>query len=65
MPNVERLVIASSPFQEFVMTVRRVYRWENRAETLKYLFIYLTLWFLNLLLPGIVSSTRFTFPSLK
>jgi len=56
MPNIERLIIATAPLQEFMMTVRRVYRWENRAETTKYLLIYLTLWYLNLLLPGIVSS---------
>jgi hypothetical protein len=55
MPNIERLIVATSPFQEFVMTTRRVYRWENSAETTKYLLIYLVLWYLNLLLPGIVS----------
>jgi hypothetical protein len=54
MPNIERLIVATSPFQEFIMTTRRVYRWENRAETTKYLLIYLVLWYLNLLLPGIV-----------
>jgi hypothetical protein len=54
MPNIERLIVATSPFQEFIMTTRRVYRWEDRAETTKYLLIYLVLWYLNLLLPGIV-----------
>lgn len=56
MPNLERLIVASSPFQEFIMTTRRVYRWENRTETTKYLLIFLTLWGLNLLLPGVVRS---------
>ncbi|KAH7378192.1 hypothetical protein DE146DRAFT_701511 [Phaeosphaeria sp. MPI-PUGE-AT-0046c] len=56
MPNIERLIIATSPFQEFIMTTRRVYRWENRAETMKYLCIYLILWYINLLLPGILSA---------
>jgi hypothetical protein len=37
MPNIERIIIASAPFQEFIMTTRRVYRWENHTETLKYL----------------------------
>lgn len=55
MPSVERLLVASAPFQEFVMTVRRIYRWENRNETLKYLVIYYTLWMFNLVLPGFVS----------
>jgi hypothetical protein len=56
MPNVERLLVASSPIQEFIMTTRRVYLWENRVETTKYLVIYFTLWYFNLLLPGIVSK---------
>ncbi|KAL5120432.1 hypothetical protein ACEQ8H_001722 [Pleosporales sp. CAS-2024a] len=55
MPNIERLVVATSPLQEFIMTTRRVYRWENRAETTKYLVSYLVLWYLNLLLPGMLS----------
>jgi hypothetical protein len=54
MPNVERLLVASAPFQELGMTIRRVYRWEQPTETAKYLFIYLALWYFNLLLPGIV-----------
>jgi len=54
MPNVERLIIASAPFQEFIMTARRVYRWESRTETTKYLIAYTLLWATNLLLPGIV-----------
>ncbi|KAF2743486.1 hypothetical protein M011DRAFT_471419 [Sporormia fimetaria CBS 119925] len=55
MPNVERLLIASAPLQEWAMTIRRVYRWEVPSETAKYLVIYLTLWFFNLLLPGAIS----------
>jgi hypothetical protein len=55
MPSIERLIVATSPFQEFIMTTRRVYRWEYPSETIKYLLIYLVLWYLNLLLPGAVS----------
>ncbi|KAG9188017.1 hypothetical protein G6011_01940 [Alternaria panax] len=55
MPNIERLIVATSPFQEFIMTTRRVYRWEYPAETTKYLVIYVVLWYLNLLLPGALS----------
>lgn len=58
MPNIERLIVASSPFQEFAMTTRRVYRWENRLETTKYLLIYFTLWLLNLILPGLVRCSQ-------
>ncbi|KAF1944695.1 hypothetical protein EJ02DRAFT_452296 [Clathrospora elynae] len=56
MPNIERLIVATSPFQEFIMTTRRVYRWEKPTETSKYLVIYLVLWYFNLLLPGILSA---------
>ncbi|KAH6491886.1 hypothetical protein HBI55_139880 [Parastagonospora nodorum] len=59
MPNIERLIVATSPFQEFIMTTRRVYRWESPAETSKYLLIYLLLWYLNLLLPGILSAVLY------
>jgi len=52
---MERLLIATSPLQELLMTTRRVYRWEQPAETAKYLGIYLALWYLNLLLPGMLS----------
>jgi hypothetical protein len=54
MPSIERLIVATSPFQELIMTIRRVYRWEYPSETIKYLVIYLVLWYLNLLLPGVV-----------
>lgn len=37
------------------MTIRRIYRWENPGETLKYLVTYYTLWLFNLVLPGFVS----------
>ncbi|KAF2679996.1 hypothetical protein K458DRAFT_460041 [Lentithecium fluviatile CBS 122367] len=56
MPNIERLIVASTPFQEFIMTTRRVYRWENPTETTKYLLIYIVLWVTNLLLPGMLSA---------
>ncbi|KAL1795315.1 hypothetical protein ACET3X_007131 [Alternaria dauci] len=55
MPNIERLIVATSPFQEFIMTTRRVYRWEHPAETTKYLVIYIILWYMDLLLPGALS----------
>jgi hypothetical protein len=55
MPNIERLLMASSPLQEFIMTSRRVYRWEHPPTTSKYLAIYSVLWYFNMLLPGCVS----------
>lgn len=55
MPNIERLVVATSPFQELIMTTRRVYRWESTTETMKYLVIYVLLWYFDVLLAGFVS----------
>ncbi|KAF1345694.1 hypothetical protein BDV97DRAFT_378727 [Delphinella strobiligena] len=56
MPNLERVIIASAPFQELIMTSRKVYRWEYPAETSKYLIIYSILWYFDLLLPGMLSA---------
>lgn len=61
MPAVERLLVASAPFQTLAMSVRRVYRWENKNETLKYLCIYILLWIFDIVLPGIVSATIMIF----
>ncbi|KAF1831184.1 hypothetical protein BDW02DRAFT_64433 [Decorospora gaudefroyi] len=56
MPNIERLIVATSPFQEFFMNTRRVYRWEKPTETSKYLVIYIILWYYDMLLPGMLST---------
>ncbi|OAG06918.1 uncharacterized protein CC84DRAFT_1088757 [Paraphaeosphaeria sporulosa] len=56
MPNIERLLLASSPIQEFVMTSRKIYRWEQPAETLTYLLLYSTLWYFDMLLPGSLAA---------
>ncbi|KAL1648199.1 hypothetical protein SLS61_007071 [Didymella pomorum] len=56
MPNIERLLMASSPLQEFIMTSRRVYRWEHPPTTSKYLAIYSVLWYFNMLLPGCLAA---------
>ncbi|KAF2440804.1 hypothetical protein P171DRAFT_500312 [Karstenula rhodostoma CBS 690.94] len=59
MPNIERLLLASSPIQEFVMTSREIYRWEQPAETLTYLLIYATLWYFDMLLPGSLAACMY------
>lgn len=56
MPNVERTIIASAPFQRFVMRVRKVYRWEDPVTTSTVLMIYMVLVYYNLLLPATVSD---------
>ncbi len=57
MPNIERLIVATSPLQEMVMTARSVYQWKSPAKTSKYLVIYMLLWYFNSLLAGFVSSS--------
>ncbi|KAL8669396.1 MAG: hypothetical protein Q9168_006008 [Polycauliona sp. 1 TL-2023] len=47
--SVERLLIASSPWQELAMHTRRVYRWEDRRETSMYLGAFTILWAYGLL----------------
>ncbi|KAF2033071.1 hypothetical protein EK21DRAFT_59218, partial [Setomelanomma holmii] len=59
MPNIERLIVATSPFQELIMTTRRVYRWESPPETIKYLLIYVVLWYFNLIIPGVMSAVLY------
>ena len=54
--SVEKLLVASTPWQEVIMRVRRVYRWENTSETMAYLAAFLVLWAMNLLVSAIVSD---------
>ncbi|KAF2006230.1 hypothetical protein P154DRAFT_255636 [Amniculicola lignicola CBS 123094] len=56
MPNIERSIVASAPLQKITMAARRIYRWESRTETFKYLFAYMVLWAFDLLLPGLLSA---------
>ncbi|MCJ1293627.1 hypothetical protein MMC34_005182 [Xylographa carneopallida] len=43
--HVERLVMASAPWQKWVMDVRTIYRWENPRRTGIWLAIYTVLWY--------------------
>ena len=43
--NIERLAMASAPWQVWFMNVRSVYRWENPKVTAKWLALYLVLWY--------------------
>ena len=42
--GVERLLVASTPWQELGMHVRRIYRWEDQKETSAYLVAFVILW---------------------
>lgn len=54
MPNIERLLVITAPVQELALAIRDIYRWEVPVKTAKYLTLYLVLWYLNLLLSGMV-----------
>ncbi|KAI4762603.1 hypothetical protein E4T51_04394 [Aureobasidium sp. EXF-12344] len=56
MPNVERTIIASAPFQRFIMRTRQIYRWEDPPTTSTVLLLYMVLVYYSLLLPGILSG---------
>ncbi|KAH0553106.1 hypothetical protein GP486_006703 [Trichoglossum hirsutum] len=41
----ERLIVASAPWQAWLMHVRRVYRWEDPAETSRWFALFVLLWY--------------------
>lgn len=43
----ERLIMISTPYQTLLMTIRRIYRWDNPSETARYLVAYVVLWLMN------------------
>ena len=54
--HVERLVVASAPWQSWAMDVRSVYRWENPWITGKWLALYLVLWYTEHMMGFLVSE---------
>ena len=54
--SIERLLIASSPWQELTMHVRRIYRWENQKESTAYLMAFMFLWAYGALSAAAVSQ---------
>ncbi|MCJ1401827.1 hypothetical protein MMC11_005044 [Xylographa trunciseda] len=43
--HVERIVMASAPWQKWLMDVRTIYRWEDPRRTGIWLAIYMVLWY--------------------
>ena len=43
--HIERIVIASAPWQTWAMDVRSIYRWEQPWITARWLVVYVVLWF--------------------
>lgn len=60
--HVERLVMASAPWQSWAMDVRSIYRWENPQTTIKWLVIYIFLWYTEHLMGFLVSHQHLCIP---
>ncbi|KAI4257745.1 MAG: hypothetical protein LQ352_001520 [Teloschistes flavicans] len=57
--HLQRLVMASGPWQTFFMDMRRVDRWEDPKNTAKWLAIYVILWYTqNRFYPSSVDAMR-------
>ena len=51
---MERILIASSPWQSWFLSLRRLYRWEDPAETKKWFAIWFFIWYLDYIMSFIV-----------
>lgn len=58
--HVERLIMASAPWQEFVMSVRSVYRWESPRKTARWFALYIGLWYTQYLMSFVYSYVIYT-----
>jgi len=47
MRHLERLIIASAPWQAWWMQMREVQRWEDPVKTARWLTLFLFLWYIN------------------
>ena len=53
--HIERLVMASEPWQAWAMNVRQVYRWEDPQRTGKWLALFVVLWYTSHIVAFFVS----------
>ena len=56
---VERLLMASAPWQSWAMSVRAVYRWEDPKTTGKWFALYIFLWYTEHMMGFLVSYPVF------
>ncbi|KAF2801705.1 uncharacterized protein BDZ99DRAFT_469446 [Mytilinidion resinicola] len=45
--NVERIIMASGPWQEWLLTLRSIYRWEDPKVTGRWFAVWAFVWYLN------------------
>lgn len=53
--HLERVIVASSPWQTTFMRIRNIYRWEDPKRTLSYLLLYMLLIQINFVVTAGVS----------
>ncbi|KAJ2956274.1 hypothetical protein NQZ79_g7868 [Umbelopsis isabellina] len=51
--NTERLYTVTEPLHPWVRWLRKIYRWENRVETGFWLWVYICLWYYDMIIPFI------------
>jgi hypothetical protein len=57
---IERILIASSPWQTFFLSLRSLYLWENPAKTRKWLAIWIFVWFFDYIVSFILAYCAVT-----
>lgn len=56
---MERLLIASSPWQSWASSMRQIYRWEDPRKTTKWLVVWLVVWYLDYMMTFVLAYTAF------
>ena len=57
---IERILIASSPWQTFFLSLRSLYLWEDPARTKKWLAIWLFIWYMDYVVTFILTYCAVT-----
>jgi hypothetical protein len=57
---IERILIASSPWQTFFLSLRSLYLWENPAKSRKWLAIWLFVWYMDYIVTFILAYCMVT-----
>ncbi|KAJ9629558.1 hypothetical protein H2203_001932 [Taxawa tesnikishii (nom. ined.)] len=56
---VERILIASSPWQSWFSDLRKLYRWEDPARTRKWAVIWFLVWYMDFIMTFILMYTAY------
>lgn len=54
--NVERIIMASAPWQAWFLRLRKVYRWEDPMLTARWFALWMFIWYLNYTISFVVSN---------